>query len=97
MIEFTKAFKTTDGETHASLEEAKRHELVNIFLGQQLPESDQAKQDADNAAQTVLDAADKIVDILTTTATSKPRARKINGGSKPRKTKTPPTPTTPPA
>ena len=97
MIEFTKAFKTTDGETHASLEEAKRHELVNIFLGQQLPESDQAKQDADNAAQTVLDAADKIVDILTTTATSKPRARKINGGSKPRKPKTPPTPTTPPA
>lgn len=97
MIEFTKAFKTTDGETHASLEDAKRHELVNIFLGQQLPESDQAQKAADDAAQTVLDAADKIVDILTTTASSKPRARKVNGGTKPRKAKTPPTPPTPTA
>lgn len=89
MIEFTKAFKTSDGETHASLEDAKRHELVNLFLGQQLPESDEQKQKADDAAQIVLDASDQIVDILTTTATSKPRARKVNGGSKQRKPKTP--------
>lgn len=92
MIEFTKAFKTSDLETHASLEAAQRHELVNIFLGQQLPASDTERCAAELAADTVLENAEVIVDILTTTATSKPKARKINGGTKKRTPKQVPSP-----
>jgi len=94
MIESTKAFKTSDGKTHASLEDAKAHELELLLVGEPSKLTGDVPSDV---AATILENAERIVDILTTTATSKPRARKINGGSKPRKTKTPPTPTTPPA
>lgn len=93
MIEFTKAFKTSDGDTHASLDAAKRHELAQIFLGQQLPEDDEAKKNADEAASIVLEHCEAVVDILTTNASSKPKARKVNGGTKTRK----PKPAAPPA
>lgn len=86
MIEFTKAFKTSDGETHASLEEAQKHELLLIYG---TTASDAEAVAREHFANVVMDNSDRIVDILTTTATSKPRARKVNGGSKQRKPKTP--------
>lgn len=47
-------------------------------------------------ARFIIENADKIIDILTTTATSKPKARKINGGTKVRKPKPTATPATTP-
>ena len=41
----------------------------------------------EGTALTILSKRDKIVDILTTTETSLAKARKINGGRKPRKVK----------
>lgn len=86
MIEFTKAFKCSDGTTVATLEDAQRHELELLFKN----ESEQAAR----IATLLMENSEKVVDVLTTSATSKPRARKINGGTKTRKAKpTPPAPT----
>lgn len=74
MIEFTKSFKTEDNKIFATIEEAQIHELeVALSL-----DSDIVKQIVDNK--------DAVMDILTTTKNSKPKARKINGGNKKRKT-----------
>jgi len=75
MIAFTKAFVTGDGQTHASLEEAQKHELKGIF-------SSAAMTDVDNAVAAVINHKEAIVDILTTKPNSKPKARSINGGTK---------------
>lgn len=81
MITRTNAFQTSDEKTHATLEDAQRHELSLLFT----------KEDFGGApvvgsvAAAILEHAVKVRDILTTTATSKPRARKVNGGSKKRK------------
>lgn len=84
MIEFTRAYKTSDGRAHTSLAEAQKHEIVEILLGFQLPTSDAAEQNAKDTAEIIVEHAEQIVDILTTTATSKPKARRINGGKKTR-------------
>ena len=85
MIEFTKAYKTKDGQTHASLEDAKKHELRLLFgsapMGQDLDQQQHAAV-INNAVACVLNHANAVVDILTTTTSSKPRARKVNGGSR---------------
>jgi hypothetical protein len=86
MIEFTKAFLTSDSKTHSTLEEAKRHEL-DILWSEKI-RSDEGLQ-SKTVAEWLLENADKIVDILTTTASSKPRARKVNGGKKTRKAAVP--------
>ena len=82
MIEFTKAYKTTDGQTHATLEDAKSHELTLLFCDTRVPTDTEA-----HFILTVQENADRIIDILSTTATSKPRARKVNGGKKTRAAK----------
>lgn len=78
MIEFTKAYKASTGETYATLEEAQRKELSGL-LG--IPFGA-----ADSPLEKILSNKEKVVDILSTTPTSKPRARSINGGRKKRKT-----------
>lgn len=81
MIERINAFKISSGEACATLEQAKLMELALLF--------EKAKP-ADGPipefiAAVIMDNADAIIDILTTTATSKPRARKLHGGKKNRK------------
>lgn len=82
MIEFTKSFKCSDGTIVATLEEAQQNELANILAEEGM---DAVSGQADAAADAVLKAKERVLDILTTTATSKPKARKINGGTKKRK------------
>jgi len=87
MIQKIPAFQTDDGFTHASVEEAQKHQLqieLSKCTGLSEPNS---------AAAFIMANVDRFIDILTTTATSKPKARKINGGTKVRK----PKPTTAPA
>jgi hypothetical protein len=76
MIEFTKGYKTSDGKLVATIAEAQLHELTLLLSGTTHQE---------NVAKYILDNKDKFVDILTTTATSKPKARSVNGGRKNRK------------
>lgn len=79
MIERCNAYKV--GElTFPTLKHAQTHELLGLI------ESIQAKDNGELVAE-LIKHADKVIDILSTTATSKPRARRINGGTKKRKAK----------
>lgn len=80
MITRTQAFVTSDNQTFAELDAAIGHELLIIF------------PDDTTVVETILKNRDRIVDLLTTTPTSKPRARKANGGTKKRKSATTPEP-----
>lgn len=87
MIEFTKGFKASDNKVYGSLQEAQNAEIRIL-----VEESDSAPGTVWNATEIagfILDYQDKIMDILTTTESSKPKARKINGGTKKRQSKTP--------
>ena len=81
-ISFTKAF-VANGKTFASLEEAQQAEIEALFLDQ----GDNIIS-ADGIALLILANADKIIDVLTTTESSRPAARRVNGGTKKRKPKT---------
>lgn len=77
MIEFCKAYKVGD-QTFATLEQAQEFELVGLIV------SIHAKNDNELAGELVKHA-DKVIDILSTKASSRPKARKANGGTKKRK------------
>lgn len=83
MIQITKSFQTSDGAMWASVEDAKRHELETLF-----PSQSEGGYHASAIAHTIWEHSNKIIDILTTTEKSKPKARKINGATKTRKVKT---------
>lgn len=91
MIEFTKSYKVGD-KVFATLEEAQRAELVALIdLDGDPGMLDAAKAEsgesgvAELIVNELIKQRDKVIDILSTTATSKPRARRINGGTKKRK------------
>ena len=62
---------------HATLEAAQEKEICLLL-------QDVEPFDAAIVAGVLMDNKDAMIDILTTTATSKPRARKANGGTKKR-------------
>ena len=80
MIEFTKSYKTVDGRVFSTIEEAQKHE-VKIALNF----SDEGNT-SDTIIAVIMAKKDILIDILTTTPTSKPKARKMHGGTKVRKT-----------
>ena len=78
MIEFTKSYKTADGQVFGSIEDAQTHEIEVLF----------EKNPFDtphDAAAIVLKNKTIFIDILTTTPNSKPKARATHGGTKTRK------------
>lgn len=94
MITKTQAFKTADDKTFDTIELAQRHELATLLK----------LADDDGTIVTIMDQKDAVIDILTTTPRSKPKARKIHGGTKKPATKKPqakarlqPMPAEPPA
>lgn len=78
MIEFTKSYKTGDGLVFGSIEEAQSHEIANIF--KKNPTST-----AEEIANVVLKNKTVLIDVLTTTPNSKPKARASHGGTKARR------------
>ena len=80
MIEFTKSYKTADGEVFATIEEAKRHELVIALQKINIPQASNISMD--DVATLVWTAQYEIIDILTMSPKSKPKARKLHGGTK---------------
>lgn len=81
MIEFTKGYKTSDGKLVATGAEAQLHEL-KLLLGN-VPSA--IVEHPEIVSHFVLENKEKFVDILTTTSSSKPKARSVNGGKKNRK------------
>lgn len=80
MIEFTKSYKTADGQVFGSIEEAQKHEVKAA-----LNLSTDGGNTPDTIAAIIMDKKDILVDILTMTPNSKPKARKMHGGTKNRK------------
>lgn len=80
MIERTQSYKVGE-KVFATLSEAQGQALMDE-LGSANFATDAECQ---KAIQVILDHANAVVDILTTTSTSKPKARKIHGGTKTRK------------
>jgi hypothetical protein len=81
MIEFTKSYKTADGQVFGSIEDAQAHEIENIFTKNPF-------STAKEAAAIVLKNKTVLIDVLTTTPNSKPKARATHGGTKQRTRKT---------
>lgn len=82
MITKVNAYQSSDGTAHSSLEEAQKSEIKSLFKNEEGYEDSDALNDIVDA---IILNAEAIVDILTTTPTSKPKARKVNGGTKKRK------------
>ena len=81
MIEFTKSYKTADGQVFGTIEQAQTHELGQLFKQCNIT----SVGSTIDIAKMVLEKKDLIVDILTTTPNSKPKARSSHGGTKARK------------
>lgn len=78
-IAFTKAY-VVDGDVYSSLMEAQVAGLAKL-----LP--DKTAYSREECAEILVEQKDAVIDILTTTEKSRPRARRINGGRKTRKPK----------
>jgi len=78
MIEFIKSYVASDGQLFGSIEEAQTHEVEVLF------EKNPFETPAD-AAKIVMENKAILIDILTMTPNSKPKARKLHGGTKNRK------------
>lgn len=90
MITFAKSFKASDGRLFGTVQEAQSYELELVVK----KEGDDGRvQSVSSAmenfpkyfAEKIMENRELILDILTTTNASKPKARAINGGTKKRK------------
>lgn len=77
MITKTKAYTSSDGAVHATLEAAQEAELVKL-----LDSSTGQTWDAATLALVLIDRRAEVLNILTTCKTSHPRARNINGAKR---------------
>ena len=85
MISKTVSFKTTDGKIHASIEDARWHEIVCHLNNAETYNMDRTA--AEGLALILIKDCERFVDLLTLKASSKPSARKINGATKKRTAK----------
>lgn len=86
-IQFTKAYVAA-GNTYATLKEAQIAEITALV--DSLREGAKASGldiSMEEIANVIVENAEKVVDVLTTTEKSRPTARRVNGGRKPRKAK----------
>jgi len=89
-IERTSSFKTSDGKVFDKLDAAKGHEFAILILEElqeNITDPEHALECAEAIGEHLVDSADVVVDILSTTERSIAKARAINGGKKPRKVK----------
>lgn len=87
MITRTTGYASSDGTVHRTLEGAQRAEIVEIFKAHAGPSPKADPWTVEYMADIVMQNSTKLLDILTTTSRSKPRARAVNGGTKKRKPK----------
>jgi hypothetical protein len=78
MITKTQSFTTSDKQIFATIEEAQQHELYTFLKTLEMGADD----DETKIAAKLLSNKDKIIDLLTTKANSRPAARKANGAKR---------------
>lgn len=79
MIQKQIAFTDSTGAVHATLEAAQAAEVQALFVTASF-----GVENAKAIAETMMALKDKLLDILTTTPESRPKARRVNGGTKKR-------------
>ena len=77
MITKTQGYKSSDGAVHLSLDSAQQRQLL-LLMGY----PDGGTVDWKMVAELIVANRTQVLDILTTTATSRPRARKLNGATR---------------
>jgi hypothetical protein len=85
MITFTKAY-IANGKTYATLREAQAAELEGLlrdYCGSIIDGVDTTE--INKIVEFIVEDSAKVIDILTTKGDSRPKARALNGGRKPRK------------
>lgn len=85
MIQKTNSFRTSDGSIYSTVEQAQRHELevlVNEALTMATSDDVNDLSIPMSISRVFLDKRSQVIDILTTTETSRPTARKLHGGRK---------------
>lgn len=80
-ITFTKAY-VSNGMTFATLKEAQINGITSLLL-----ETGVDAKIAATCAEMIVARSEMAVNILTTTEKSRPKARAVNGGRKPRKSR----------
>jgi hypothetical protein len=85
VIEFVKAYKSSDGTICGSLEEVQRRELALILTRPGTMEGSPLAVCMEELTSQIIDKAAQVIDVLTTKESSLPKARAVNGGKKPRK------------
>jgi hypothetical protein len=85
MIEFTKSYKTADGQVFGTIEEAQLHAIGDIFEDPKNSQAPSLKGHGPEIATVILSNKGMLIDVLTTTPKSKPKARASHGGTKNRK------------
>jgi len=85
MIEFTKSYKTADGQVFGTIEDAQKHEIEEIFNNTRNSQTPSLAGHGEEIANVILVNKHLLIDVLTTTPNSKPKARSIHGGTKTRK------------
>lgn len=88
MIERSPSFKTSDGVRFETLPEAQEQELA-LLLSIEEPGQSRPCGNDKTYAQRIIKNREAVIDILTTTPTSLPKARKLHGGTKTRKASQP--------
>ena len=83
MIQFTKSYKTSDDQIFGTIEEAQIHEIETLLYANAV-----SKTEVPSVAKLMLTKKDMVIDILTMSPNSKPKARSIHGGTKKRPSKT---------
>ena len=91
MIEKTQSYKVGE-KLCATLEEAQIESLIPL-LAEAFPPQNNTLE-AEKCAKLLVQKSEQVIDILTTGPNSKPKARRINGGTKKRTPKTAPAPAT---
>lgn len=84
MIEFIKSFAVSDGRVFANIKQAQQEEILLVIFKDSAQDATDVQR---SIAEQLVVHAEQIVDILSTTPTSKLKARALHGGRKPRKPK----------
>lgn len=75
----SKAFQVGD-HAYVNIVDAQKAEIISLHDNSNV----ETPQDAETLAHWIVSHKDELLDILTTTTKSRPRARKVNGGTKKR-------------
>ncbi len=84
MITKTQSFSTSDGKIFPTLEGAQQEEINLLVSPYAASGSSDAPTVIANIIAAIVTNREKVIDILTTTAKSRPVSRKIHGGTKKR-------------